>query len=168
MHQQTATVTPIPETQAARTFLDDLNDTLAAGKFVDLASDKPVDEIDEVVIGELNDYERALYTLMHSYGQTQKAFINKNFDAFREFVGDTKDLPAIHRQLDSMKEHHDAAAALLWASVKDRYNRERASAADSTGLGIRQGFQVVLMLGEEPCSGLGSILARVLSGDRFS
>jgi len=161
---QQATVTAIPETQAPRTFLDELNRTMNTGVFTD--PDKPATN-DEPVVGEMNDYERALYTLMNNYEQAQKALVNANFDAFHEFTGDAKDFPALHRTLDSTKEHYDAAVKLLWASIKDRYQREREDAADSTGLGIRQGFQVVLMFGEEPCGSLGGLLADMLMGHGF-
>lgn len=161
---QQATVTAISETQASRTFLDELNDIMTAGAFVD--PDQPATN-DEPAVGEMTTYERALYTLMDKYGHAQKELIVKNFDAFREFIGDAKDLPVLHRQLNNIKEHHDAAAKLLWASIKDRYHHEREDATDSTGLGIRQGFHVVLMFGEEPCGSFGNFLASMLEGHSF-
>lgn len=165
MHQQTATVTAVPETQVARTFLEKLNEVMATGNFVDV--DQQATD-DEPVIGTMTDYERALHTLKVSYHDDQKALYAKNFNALQEFTGNPEHRSEINRQLKSMKEHHDATNKLLWASILDRLFRQSEQAEDSTGIGIRQGFQIVLNFKDHARDSLEALLMAMSAFQRMS
>lgn len=141
MQQSTAaTVHDLPH---AKTFLDELHAILASGTFVD--DDTPATD-DEPVIGEMTDYERALYTFAQHCVNGQRELMARNFNGIGEYVGE-ESRDRIVRQIKSFKERHNVAMTLLWTSIKDRLHDTLHAAADHTGIAVRQGFKVVLMFG---------------------
>lgn len=144
--QQAAVVKAIHEAQA--TFLDNLNAVLGVGAFIEV--DQPATD-DEPEIGEMTDYERALYTVAKNYHAVGHEIAVKNFDAFQNFTGKPEDEHRVLRQIRTLKEHHGAAMKLLWASIEDRLHEKIHAAADHTSIAIRQGGKVVLIFGEEDC-----------------
>jgi len=82
----------------------------------------------EKVIGDMNDFEKFLYSKLEEGEKTCKAF-------------HSKDEPTLS-ELESHNRHHHflkIAKEILWLSIKSRLKTDEKS----VGYGIRQGFKIV-------------------------
>lgn len=120
------------------TIVAELLEVMQDGKFS--LPDTPVAE-GEKVIGEMNDYEKALYTLAEKY-QNSVHDIAIRFRGQGRPVGREEE-PKLVKQLECYKQRYDLISELMWDSIKIRL----VSQADiiAPGCGIRSGCKVVLI-----------------------
>ncbi len=129
------------------TFLEELFLTLDAGEFT--CTDSDVDEEKgEIVVGEANDLEKALYTLLEKHSNV----VNETARQLKAVELNMVDSPD---NFDEIKKNHEianlryqTAKRMFWGSIEERLYGSDSS--ESTGWGLRAEWKIV-QTSEEIC-----------------
>ncbi|MFC1656417.1 hypothetical protein ACFL14_00405 [Patescibacteria group bacterium] len=146
-----------------RTFIEELFSTIIKGEFT--CTDSEVDEEKgEVVVGEANDLEKALYTLLEKHSNTT----NETARQLRAIELNMVDAPGNFDEIKKNNEianlRYQTAKRMFWGSVEERLYGLGSS--ESTGWGIRSDWKIVQMFegctcgfcgGEHIAGGIGVI-----------
>jgi len=123
------------------TFIEDLFEAMQNCE--DGVPDEPVAD-GELVVGEMNELEKALYSLLGKYGEIERGIVNR-------FCGEgtpikLEEEPSLKAQLGSCQSRFKIANKLMWENIGTRLAYQDTSL--STGWGVRSDGQIVLIFGD--------------------
>lgn len=159
-HEQVNQVSVLDMTKS---FNDHLQEIMDSRNFKDVDQEASVNE---PVIGTMTDYERALFTLMMAYNEEHDDLVKSNRGANRVYIGE-EPIDKFKLKLKGFKSRGEASSLLLWDSINRRHADASLAAEDSTGIGIRNGFQIVLYFEDDDhpdYERLNALLATMLFG----
>lgn len=132
----------VQETAALKgTFIEELFEAMQNGQLG--SPDEPVAD-GERVVGEMNELEKALYSLVRKYGETERGIVNR-FRGKGKSIS-SKEKPALEAQLESCRSRFQVASKLMWENIETRLAGQKTPL--STGWGVRLDGQIVLMFGD--------------------
>ncbi len=123
----------VPEKEIRGSLLEDVLLVMESGEFEDV---KKAAERDEKLLGEMNNFEKALFTVREKNRQKCKAAMEKNDFAAAMF-----------------DDASDTVQKMMWQSI-----RHRLASRETSRFGIRRGWQIVIPE-EEPCIGIGFMIS---------
>lgn len=142
--QLAVAVGEIPELKG--TFIEELLDVMQAGNFNDIKDLDP-DETKEKVVGDMNDLEKALHTLWDKYSDAEDAIIAR-FRGETENPVAPEEKPLLQAELKKVRERFKLARDMFWFNIRERFVAHDID-DEVSGFGVRSGFKVVALLGDE-------------------
>lgn len=136
----------------AETILASVNEILESREFI-----KPEQELGDgdTVIGEMTDYEKAIWTAFSSSVDFLKAMVEKLPDDLDESVVDEL------KKVKVLNDKTDALKNFFWASLRHRLNE---ACYQASGIGVRSNFEIVALTEAEGESFLTHLLERLVVG----
>ncbi|MGD0328227.1 MAG: hypothetical protein ABSB00_00735 [Minisyncoccia bacterium] len=120
------------------TFIEELFEAMRSGQFTDIMKQVAPGE---KVVGEMNELERALYSLCEKYAATEEKIVNR-FHRRRIEPLDSKERAKLDTELESCRSRYKIADNLVRENIRTRF--AKFDEANSTGLAMRHGHQIVL------------------------